>query len=140
LIDCLLFYVPLQNLSLIWRRHHCPSHPPWVILLNGIMGNKNQCDNYGVTIDVETHQDNICRKGRLYWHTTSLLPPQNFWNAYYKPNCRNPCSISMCFSSLPTNWSYNKINMIITLIKSKTCLVEKWEVCTLYQMKWHTFI
>jgi hypothetical protein len=23
LIDCLLFYVPLKNISLIWRRHHC---------------------------------------------------------------------------------------------------------------------
>jgi hypothetical protein len=25
LINYLLFYVPLKNISLIWRRHHCQS-------------------------------------------------------------------------------------------------------------------
>jgi hypothetical protein len=23
MIDCILFYVPLKNISLVWRRHHC---------------------------------------------------------------------------------------------------------------------
>jgi hypothetical protein len=53
-IDCLLFYVPLKNFSLMWRRHHCQ----W----------------RAIKISLCFEQGGIFIVSHLLWHRTSVFP------------------------------------------------------------------
>jgi hypothetical protein len=66
LVGCLLFYIPLNNISLIWRRHHCR----WrAAKLRSMLGAQSLGAGRGL------HMPHLLRYGALVSHLKDLPPP-----------------------------------------------------------------
>jgi hypothetical protein len=88
LIDYLMFYVPIKNISLIWRNHHCRWRAAKFRPMLGAQGHWAGRDIYRATPAVtrDLGFPGLIRRTTPFCDSVASYDTQGMWRIYYNPD------------------------------------------------------